>query len=179
MRSGKHTGAGEVTPPAKPSVESRRNIVSSIDEFLSHAVAVTRAAERNLAIYTGRLEPEVYAHPSFIEAVKRLVLARPFARIRILIAEPHCGPSDHPLIAVAARLPTLVEMRIMRADQYDASAFIVADESAVVYRMHCTRWDGIAELYDPPVAKLYLGRFECAWADAGKFVMDSEQSQSA
>lgn len=179
MRFGEPLPPGSIAPD-KAAAETRRSILSTLDEFRSQAVAVTRLAERHLVIYTGRLEPEIYEHPAFVEAFKRLILARSFARVRILVAE--AGPlldMGHPLATIAARLPSMVDIRIMPDDQYDASGFIVADEAAVVYRMHCTRWDGIAELHDPAIAKMYLDRFDRVWPVAASMVTDAEQLWSA
>lgn len=160
--------------------ESRRTILASLEEFRREIVAVTRLAERSLAIYATRLEPEIYAYPAFVEAVKRLVLARSFARVRILVAEAGAeSDSDHPLAAIAARLPAMMEFRVMPAEQCDGSSFVVADEAAVVYRLHCTRWDGIAELYDPPVAKMYLGRFDRIWPNAAPLRIDASRQHHA
>lgn len=171
------------SPPASEQAnalaDTRRNIVSTKEEFRAQAVAVARHAERNLVIYTGRLESEIFEYPAFVEAVKRLVLARPFARVRILVAEPHELSIRHALMAIAVRLPSMVDVRVMPADQYDASGFIVADDCGVVYRMHCTRWDGIAELNDPPIAGMYLGRFEHIWAASEPLALDDAESQSA
>lgn len=168
--------------PARPDkrAESRRTILASLEEFRREVVAVTRSAERSLAVYTTRLEPEIYAYPAFVEAVKRLVLARSFARVRILVAEADAAlDSEHPLATIAARLPAMMELRLMPTEQCDGSGFVVADEAAVVYRMHCTRWDGIAELYDPPVAKMYLGRFDRIWPDATPLRIETPRQDSA
>lgn len=152
------------TPDSLPA-SATRVVLSSMEEVRQQIVAVTRQAERSLAIYTKVLEAEIYEQASFVEALKRLVLARPFARVRILLAE-HDVHDKHPLFVMAARLPSLMEIRAMPMRQYDASVFVVADERAVVYRMHCTRWDGMADMQDQPVAKMYLGKFEQAWAES-------------
>lgn len=142
-----------------------RTVLTSMEEVRSQMVAVIRQAERSLALYTKTLEPQIYEHPSFAEALKRLTLTRPFARVRVLVAEQDALHRKHPLIVMAARLSSIIEIREVPAKLYDASVFVVADERAVVYRIHCTRWDGMADMQDQPVAKMYLAKFDQAWAE--------------
>lgn len=155
-------------PPDSSNIQGHdsRIILSTPDEVRTRLIAVTRMAERSLCIYTKTLESELYEHPAFIDALKRMVLARSFARVRILLAELSVTLNRHPVVSLAARLPSLIDIRAMRAKHYDASAFAVADERAVIYRMHCTRWDGIADLRDAAVARLYMAQFERAWAES-------------
>ena len=44
----------------------------------------------------------------------------------------------------------------MREDlRTHAESFCIADETALVYRLQASRWEGIADTYEPAVAKLY------------------------
>ena len=38
-----------------------------------------------------------------------------------------------------------------------------ADDRAIVYRVHSDRWDGVADLNNPPVARQYLDEFDEIW----------------
>ena len=38
--------------------------------------------------------------------------------------------------------------------------YLIADDRAIVYRVHSDRWDGIADLNNPPVARPYLDEFD-------------------
>ena len=42
-------------------------------------------------------------------------------------------------------------------------AFAVADETALVYRLQATRWEGIADTFEPAVARLYGKMFDEIW----------------
>ena len=44
-----------------------------------------------------------------------------------------------------------------------AEAFCIADETALVYRLQAPRWEGIADTYEPAVAKLYSKMFDEIW----------------
>lgn len=169
MTSETQTNDESRTPaPARDS----RAVLTQIDEVGAYITTLARLAERNLAIYGETLETEVYGRPELLEALKRFVLARPYARIRILLASSALDGA-HPLVRMAARLPSLIEIRGVEPEDYDASAFVIADERAVVYRMHCTRWDGIAELQNPLIARLYLDKFEQAWSKGAPLAKQS------
>ena len=52
----------------------------------------------------------------------------------------------------------------MREDlRTHAEAFCIADETALVYRLQANRWEGIADTYEPAVAKLYSKMFDEIW----------------
>jgi hypothetical protein len=38
-----------------------------------------------------------------------------------------------------------------------------SDDRAIVYRVHPDRWDGVADLNNPPVARQYLDEFDEIW----------------
>ena len=44
-----------------------------------------------------------------------------------------------------------------------AESFCIADETALVYRLQANRWEGIADTYEPAVAKLYGKMFDEIW----------------
>ena len=48
-----------------------------------------RLANRGLSILTHDLEPQIYDHDDFLEPLKKFILARTFARVRVLIHEPN------------------------------------------------------------------------------------------
>ena len=62
------------------------------------------------------------------------------------------------------RLNTYIEFRHVREDlRTHAESFCIADETALVYRLQASRWDGIVDTYEPPVAKLYGKMFDEIW----------------
>ena len=76
--------------------------LSTLAEVRAHVTAVTASARRALAIYTQDLEPLLYDHEPFLEAIKHLVLARSHARVRVLIADPMRAIRDgNRLVAMA------------------------------------------------------------------------------
>ncbi len=129
------------------------------------AVATAKQARRKLSIFTHDLEPGIYDDPEFLEVVKRLVLSQTYARIRVLIADPmKAVKNGNNFVHLGRRLNTYIEFRHVRDDlRTHAEAFCIADEKALVYRLQASRWEGIADTYEPAVAKLYSKMFDEIW----------------
>lgn len=143
---------------------TRRLVTGKAD--LALAVAdIAGLASRSLAIFTPDLEHGVYDTPGFLEAVKRLVLSRSHARIRVLVSDP--GRVQHSVnrfLYVGRRLSTFIEFReLPRQFQGRGDAFMIADRSAVVYRARADRWQGIADTREPRMAQHYLAEFDEMW----------------
>jgi hypothetical protein len=145
--------------------DNRRWILSSKDETRAAAVAIAGAAKRSIAILTRDLEPGIYDHEEFLDVAKRLVLAKRYARIRVLVADPgQAQRNGNRFVGVARRLNTYIDMRNVHKDyQAQREAFLIADDHALLYRVDGTRWEGIADLYDPIVTRRYLDLFDSIW----------------
>lgn len=143
-----------------------RRVISGHDDVRQAVEEVARLASKSLVIFTHDLEPSIYDENSFIEIVKRLVLSRAYARIRVLVARPQRAVKDgHRLITLGRRLNSYVEFRNVHKDYMDRTeAYIIADNFAISYRLDASRWDGIADICSPAVAKRYLADFDRIWA---------------
>jgi hypothetical protein len=130
--------------------------------------AVNRAAEsaqRLMSIYTPDLEPDLYDQTAFLEIVKHFVLARSFSKVRVLLVEPTRVMRDsNRFVAMGRRLSSCIDIRYVAArSPQRASAYLIADDRAIAYRMRADTWDGVADFNNPPVAKLYLTEFDTVW----------------
>ena len=165
--------AGSADDDSKPETEAgpetrgdptagTRTIVSTLPEVRAASVKVAKSAQRLLSIFTADLDPLIYGEEPFLEAIKRLVLARSYAKVRVLLADPSRAMIDNNrFLALARRLTSCIDVRAM-SPEYPASAgsFIIADDKALVYRPQIDRWDGIADLDDPAVVRRYLNFFD-------------------
>ena len=144
---------------------SKRWVISTRDETREAVNAIAREASRKVSIFTHDLEPGIYDDPDFLEIIKRLVLSQTYARIRVLIADPtRAIKNGNNFVHLGRRLNTYIEFRHVREDlRTHAEAFCIADEKALVYRLQATRWEGIADTYEPAVAKLYGKMFDEIW----------------
>ena len=144
---------------------SKRWVISTREEMREAAVAMAKQAKRRLSIFTHDLEPGIYDDPEFLEVIKRLVLSQTYSRIRVLIADPtRAIKNGNNFVHLGRRLNTYIEFRHVRDDlRTHAEAFCIADETALVYRLQASRWEGIADTHEPAVAKLYGKMFDEIW----------------
>lgn len=154
------------TAPLGPTTQTR-SVLNSMAEMREQLLVVTRSAEHSLVIYSADLTTLLFGHAPFLEALKYLVLARRYARVRILTGPgPYRLVPRHTLLTMAERLPSLIEIRTVPPDAIGTVEFVIADNRALVYRIHHARWDGMADLNDPAVAKFYLAQFDALWQAA-------------
>ena len=143
----------------------KRWVISTREEMRQAALEVVSEASRKVSIFTHDLEPGIYDNSEFLEIIKKLVLSQTYARIRVLIADPsRAVKNGNNFVHLGRRLNTYIEFRHVREDlRTHAEAFCIADETALVYRLQASRWDGIVEMNDPAVARRYLNFFDEAW----------------
>jgi len=143
----------------------RRWVLAAKEDTLAAAIEIAAVAQRGLAILTPDLEAGVYDHERFLEIVKHLVLAKRFARVRVLISEPQRTIRlGNRLVGLGRRLNTYIEFRNVHEDYREhREAFLLADDVALLYRINHARWEGIADTYEPAVARRYLALFEEIW----------------
>jgi hypothetical protein len=161
--------APESAPEGKP--KGRRRSTESLMVFTSLAEArqaVNRAAAsalRLMSIYTPDLEPDLYDQTAFLEIVKHFVLSRSFSKVRVLLVEPTRVMRDsNRFVAMGRRLSSCIDIRYVAAQAPQrASAYLIADDRAIAYRMRTDTWGGVADFNNPAVAKLYLAEFDAVW----------------
>jgi hypothetical protein len=152
-------------PQEQIKTRSVRHVVTNVAEVRAAVMQVTGVANRTLSIMTHDLEPDVYDHDDFLETLKKFILARTFARVRVLILEPaRVVLSASRFVAMGRRLNSYIEFRRVTPDLANhPDAFFIADDQALVYRARAESWDGISDTYAPAVARMYLTRFETLW----------------
>lgn len=136
-------------------------------EMLNQLLGVTRAATRQVIIWSRDIDSGLFEYPGFIELIKRLVLAGRQTRVRILLAHlPAPREEQHPLLLLAELFPGTFDVRTTDKPSLDAAELIVTDETAVLYRIHTDRWDGMSDIHDLNVARFYLTQFNSCWLEA-------------
>lgn len=140
-------------------------VLTTLAEVRSAVCQVAGLAQRLISIYTPDLEPDLYDQTAFLEVIKHFVLARSFAKVRVLLAEPTRVMRDsNRFVAMGRRLSSCIDIRYVAAEaRQRASAYLIADDRAIVYRMRADTWDGVADINNPPVARLYLQEFDQIW----------------
>jgi hypothetical protein len=156
-----HTAALAPPPPQPDELQ----VLTTLAEVCNATESAIATGQRLVSIFTPDLEPPVYNNPAVIEAVKRFVLGHSYAKVRVLIRDHnrHTG-SQSRFMSMARRLSSYLELRILIPRfHYMTESFCIADDRALVYRMRADRWDGIASLNNPSVARQYLEEFDVAW----------------
>lgn len=143
-----------------------RSILSTLEEYRAAVSELATRAQRSLSIYTPNLEPLIYDQDCFLEPVKRLVLARGHARLRVLISDPaRASREGNRFMQMARRLTSFIELRNVPPEfRNNPASFIVADDRAIAYRQQASRWDGIVEFDDQSVVRRHLAYFDEVWA---------------
>ena len=140
-------------------------VLTSLAEVRSAVNEIAATAQRLISIYTPDLEPDLYDQTAFLEVIKHFVLTRSFSKVRVLLAEPTRVMRDsNRFVAMGRRLSSCIDIRYVTAQAPQrASAYLIADDRAIVYRMRADTWDGIADANNPPAARLYLQEFDNIW----------------
>lgn len=146
-------------------VTGTRRLLSGKAEFADAVAEVASLASRSLAVFTPDLEHGVYDTSRFLEAVKRLVLSRSHARVRVLISDPaRVQQTTNRFLHIGRRLSSFIEFRhLSDACQNPGNAYLIVDGEAIVYRALAERWQGLADSHEPRMARLYLGQFDQMW----------------
>lgn len=149
----------------QPREKGQRWVISTQREMRQAVIDVAREARRRVSIYTHDLEPGIYDDPDFLDVIKHLVLSQSYARIRVLIADPtRAIKNGNAFVGLGRRLNTYIEFRHVREDlRTHPESFCIADDVALVYRLDATRWEGIADTYEPGVSKHYGSIFDDIW----------------
>ena len=150
----------------KLDVTGTRSILTTLDEYRAAVAELATRAQRSLSIYTPDLEPLLYDQDSFLEPMKRLVLARSHARLRVLISDPaRVSREANRFMQMARRLTSYIDLRNVSPEyRNNPCSFIIADDKAIAYRQQSSRWDGIVEFNDVALVRRYLAYFDEVWA---------------
>jgi hypothetical protein len=157
------TGPG--TGTASRHGQETLTVLTSLAEVRSAVNEIAATAQRLISIYTPDLEPDLYDQTAFLDVIKHFVLTRSFSKVRVLLAEPTRVMRDsNRFVAMGRRLSSCIDIRYVTAQAPQrASAYLIADDRAIVYRMRSDTWDGIADANNPPAARVYLQEFDNIW----------------
>jgi len=155
------TGTGSVSRSGPETL----TVLTSLAEVRAAVNEIAASAQRLISIYTPDLEPDLYDQTRFLEVIKHFVLTRSFSKVRVLLAEPTRVVRDsNRFVAMGRRLSSCIDLRYVAAEAPQrASAYLIADDRAIVYRMRADTWDGVADANNPPAARVYLQEFDNVW----------------
>jgi hypothetical protein len=148
--------------------QGSRAVIADAAELRAAVIDVVAKARRGLAILTPNLEPEIYDHEEFLDALKRFVLAKTFARIRVLITQPERAmKSGNQFVQMGRRLNSYIEFRNLAEHLKPVQeAFCIADAEGLVYRADGAKHEGMVDTNAPGIAQGYLARFDTLWNES-------------
>ena len=140
-------------------------VLTTLAEVRTAVNEISATAQRLISIYTPDLEPDLYDQTPFLEVIKHFVLTRSFSKVRVLLAEPTRVMRDsNRFVAMGRRLSSCIDIRYVAAQSPQrASSYLIADDRAIVYRMRADTWDGVADINNQAVARVYLQEFDQVW----------------
>ena len=167
----KALGAPDPGRPRKaaPAGDAVLREIASETEVRTLSAAVIARARRELRVFTRDLEATLYAHPELVEAFREFATSGRGSSVRILIVEPERLRSDgHALLPLAQRLSSVFDLRtpVDPEDRQAAEGFLVADETAYLFRPLATRPEGNACLDGPARARQLAQAFDRRWERA-------------
>jgi predicted GNAT family N-acyltransferase len=138
--------------PLPPKPEARVLVAEDRDQAVAAIADLLADARYEIAIYTRDLDPALLDVQPILDAIKRIALSGRRARVRVLVQEPRKALTDgHRLIALAQRLPSVIELRTPQeeTDRTYASAFLINDRRGYLFRTLASRNEGEGSTYAP------------------------------
>ena len=143
------------------------DLTSSDDNRLA-VVCFARQARRMLYIVSRDLGPKVFEEAETVAAIKDFVLGSRRATVRIIVRDvSRIISRGHRLVDLQRRLPSYMSIRTPAKEHQDYnSAFVVADQTAVLYRKFADRYEGTVSFGDPQSAEELTNLFDEMWEHA-------------
>lgn len=139
--------------------------LGSRDDNRQAAALLAGQAQRRIELFTPDLEPALYDQTPFLDALARLCLASPRARVRVLAKDFERTVKDgHRLVELARRLSSYVELRKVHADyQENNETFLLADDYGLLHRRHAPRLEGTFSCKAPLEVRRLRAFFDEVW----------------
>ncbi|MFA7386474.1 MAG: hypothetical protein WCZ87_02300 [Thiohalobacteraceae bacterium] len=139
--------------------------LASRDDNRRAAALLAAQARRQLELFTPDLEPALYDRTDFVEALARLVVDNPRARIRILAKDlERTVKEGHRLVELGRRLSSYVEIRRVHEDyQDDNQSFLLTDDYGLLHRHFAARFEGSFSCKAPLEVRRLRALFNEIW----------------
>lgn len=144
-------------PNARPS--AYRSFDSEF-ECRAAVIELVLSARRNVSILSSNLDQALFANAECLAAISSMARRSRSARVRILVEDTKAiAEMAHPLLELARRLPSKVEMRRLADDDVPRRSFIVVDQEAVWVQPDRDAYVGWSNLHDRVEARRLLEEF--------------------
>jgi predicted GNAT family N-acyltransferase len=139
---------------------------NSLAQALAATLELLGDTRHQVAIFSRDLDPMLLDVPAALEDLKRIALSGRTASIRVLVQEPRLPATrGHRLIALAQRLPSLVQLRtpLEPADLALSPAFMLNDRGGYLLRPLASRYEGEGSSSAPGRHRELLRAFDDIW----------------
>lgn len=142
--------------------------IDSKNENYHACLKMAEQSKRTLEIISRDLDPLIYDHPDFIEAVKKLALKSRHSRIRIIVCEINSiVRRGHRMIELASRLSSFIDIRKPANEFLDYNeGLLLADQTGYVHKKNADRYEAKLNFNDKRQSKILLKEFDEMWATA-------------
>lgn len=146
--------------------ESKQKIsLATIEENRRAAIALAGQAKRSLHIFSYDLEPMIYDNAEFVDAVKNLAIGHSRSQIHIIVQDSRkIVEQGHRIVELARKISSRIHIRKTPSEAKNhAQAFLIADQTGLLYRTVGERFEGYAEFDDRFQCKHLLDFFNATW----------------
>ncbi|MFK7955113.1 MAG: GNAT family N-acetyltransferase [Lysobacterales bacterium] len=147
--------------PSRVDFGYRQDLLQAWARQISHC-------RRHLCIFSQTLDLRVLDQPLIMDELRALAVSnlKPSVQILVLDSKPAVATS-HPLIALAQRLPSVIEIRRPGRDHRDyPGAFSIADEHHLLLRAFGDQFEGYSLLWQRRHARRQQEIFSAMWETA-------------
>lgn len=129
------------------------------------AVELAQQCKNSLILQSYDLDPIIYDEPDFIEAVRQIAISNPRSHVKILIEDASKVISGgHRLIELMRHLTSSIEIHKINTDLKTLpDAFMICDETGVLYRKQTHRYEGFVNFNDRGKCRQILADFKDSW----------------
>jgi len=142
--------------------------LDTMDDNRSAVTTLAQQCHRSLHIQSYDLDPIIYDTAEFIEAVRQIAVNSTRANIRILVEDTRkIIAHGHRIIELTRQLTSFMEIRKINTEiKTLPDAFLIADETALVYRKQTHRYEGFVNFNDRGHCRQLLANFKDSWEKA-------------
>lgn len=139
--------------------------LDSMDDNRVAAVALAQQCKNSLIIQSYDLDPIIYDTSEFVEAVRQVAINGPRSQVKILIEDASKVVSGgHRLIELMRQLTSSIHIQKINTNLKTLSdAFLICDETAILYRRQPHRYEGFVNFNDRGKCRQILADFKDSW----------------
>lgn len=155
----------EPPPPDINDELRKRIIVESMDDFARHALDIAHSSNRDIRIFSERLDPALYDSEAFCEGIMKLATRHPYADVQLLVRDTGKLVNQfHHLVELFMRLTSRIQLRKLNPERETPhTEFMVGDEEMVLYNQQPDGYKGYFYRYAPMEARRLSQDFDSLW----------------